>query len=39
MNEPIAQTMLNGGRLVAPAYPGERLWYNPHPVGGKRSQI
>jgi len=29
MNESIAQTMLDGGRLAAPAYLGERLWYNP----------
>jgi len=26
---PIAQTMLDGGGLADPAYPGERLWYNP----------
>jgi hypothetical protein len=25
----IAQTMLDGGGLSDPAYPGERLWYNP----------
>jgi hypothetical protein len=25
----IAQTMLDGGGMADPAYPGERLWYNP----------
>ena len=25
----IAQTMLDGGGLADPAYPGGRLWYNP----------
>jgi hypothetical protein len=25
----IAQTMLDGGGLADPAYPGEQLWYNP----------